>query len=127
MITLAHVAEFVNELKGDVSEPTRTLIAKRLANLLSTALQSDPENYKLWINQGCKTFYARCELTCPERWVNDNLSVSETALSAFCNKWMSVEQFKLKDADEWQFVTPELNGLRATMIEELLALSKASA
>jgi hypothetical protein len=127
MITLAHVAEFVNELKGDVSEPTRTLIAKRLANLLSTALQSDPENYKLWINQGCKTFYARCELTYPERWVNDNLSVSETALSAFCNKWMSVEQFKLKDADEWQFVTPELNGLRATMIEELLALSKASA
>ena len=127
MITLANVAEFVNELKGDVSEPTRTLIAKRLANLLGVALQGDPENYKLWINQGCKIFYSRCELTCPERWVNDNLNVSETALATFCNKWMSVEQFKLKDTENWQFMTPELNGLRVTMVEELLALSKASA
>jgi hypothetical protein len=124
MITLANVAEFVSELKGDVSEPTRTLIARRLANLLGTALQSEPENYKHWVSSGCKTFYARCELTCPEKWVNDKLDVSETSLAAFCNKWMSVSQFKLKDEDTWKTMTPELNGLRVTMVEELLALSK---
>lgn len=125
MLTLANIAEFVVELKGDVSEPSRTLIARRLANLLGTALQSNPENYKHWCKDGCKIFFAKCELTSPGRWVDDNLTVSETALAAFCNKWMNVVKFKLKDSEEWKDVTPELNGLRVTMIEELLDLSKS--
>jgi hypothetical protein len=122
MLRLANLAEFVAELKGDISEPSRTLIARRLANLLGTSLQGTPE-YQMWLKEGCKAFFAHCELTCPERWVSDNLEVSETSLSAFCNKWMSVSQFRLKN-EEWQTMTPELNGLRVTMIEELKSLAK---
>jgi hypothetical protein len=122
MLRLANLAEFVSELKGDISEPSRTLIARRLANLLGTLLQGTPE-YQMWLTTGCKAFFAHCELTCPERWVSDNLEVSETSLSAFCNKWMSVSQFRLK-GEEWQTITPELNGLRVTMIEELKSLAK---
>jgi hypothetical protein len=122
MLKLANLAEFVAELKGDISEPGRTLIARRLANLVGTSLQGTPE-YQVWLKEGCKTFFAYCELTCPERWVPDNLKISETQLAAFCNKWMSVSQFRLKD-EEWRTITPELNGLRVTMIEELKSLAK---
>lgn len=124
MITLANMSEFVAELKGDVSEPARTLIAKRLANLIGASFKESPENYRLWIKDGCKAFFAHCELTCPERWVNDNLNVAETPLAAFCNKWMSVAKYKLKGTDEWQTMTPELNGLRVTMVEELKTLAQ---
>jgi hypothetical protein len=117
------MAEFIIDLKNDISEPSRTLIARRLASLLGTSLKPQPESYRNWIKSGCKVFFARCELTCPERWVSDNLKVSESALAAFCNKWMSVAQFRLQGTETWQTITPELNGLRVTMIEELKELS----
>lgn len=123
MLTLASLAEFVVDLKENISEPARTLIARRLANLIGTELQPT-EHYKNWVTSGCRAFFARCELTCPEKWVNDNLKVSETALAAFCNKWMSVAQFRLQGTEEWKTITPELNGLRVTMIEELKSLSQ---
>jgi hypothetical protein len=127
MFTLANLAELVSDLKGDISEPGRTLLAKRLANLIGSSVQDSPENYTHWIKSGNRAFFAACNLTCPERWVPDNLRVSETALSAFCNKWMSVSEFRLKDIQEWQNITPELNGLRVTMIEELRKLSDSKA
>jgi hypothetical protein len=127
MFTLANLAELVSDLKGDISEPGRTLLAKRLASLIGSSVHDSPENYSHWIKSGCRSFFSACNLTCPERWVPDDLRVSETALSSFCNKWMSVSEFRLKDDLDWKFITPELNGLRVTMIEELrkLAISKA--
>jgi hypothetical protein len=126
MFTLANLAELVTDLKGEITEPGRTLLAKRLANLIGSSLQqcTDPTNYAHWTKTGCRAFFAHCQLTCPEKWVPDQMKVNPTALSEFCNKWMSVAQFKLRDATEWQAVTPELNGLRVTMIEELLTMSK---
>jgi len=123
MLTLASMSEFIVDLKNDISEPSRTLIARRLANLLGASLKATPELYRHWIKSGCKVFFAHCELTCPERWVPDNLKVSESVLAAFCNKWMSVAQFRLQGTETWQTITPELNGLRVTMIEELKELS----
>jgi hypothetical protein len=117
------MSTFVANLRGVVSEPSRTLIAKRLATIIGESFNLQ-EFKVLWATRACPTFLEQCQLTCPERWVDDSLAVSETDLAAFCNKWMQVSHFKLADSDEYQVMTPELNGLRYTMVEELKSLAK---
>ena len=122
MIQLADMSNFVVGLEGIVSEPSRTLVARRLANILGQSFVGTPVQ-EAWETHGCQRFLSDCKLNCPERWVDDRLNVSETKLAAFCNKWMQVSHFKLADSEAYTTITPELNGLRFTMIEELKSLS----
>lgn len=124
MIHVSKLSEFVVNLKGLVTEPSRTVIAARLTVLLGESFR-DTEYAIPWAERGCQQFLNNCKLTCPEKWVDDNLTVSETALAAFCNKWMQVSHFKLAGTEEYSVMNPELNGLRYTMVEELKSLSKA--
>jgi hypothetical protein len=62
--------------------------------------------------------------------VPDDLYIEPTKLAEFCDKWMSVNLFKLRNdpSAEWRTITPEQNSLRVTMVEELkeLALDNTS-
>jgi hypothetical protein len=122
--TLAH---FVADLKGVAPEPSRTVICRKLTALISESIKnSDQKLYSYWLEKGRLIFSRECNLTCEDRWVPDDLHVEATQLALFCNKWMSVEAFRLRsDPDEgWRPITPEQNALRVTMIEELKSLAE---
>ncbi len=121
------LAEFVADLQGIVPEPSRTLICRRLSALIATTLKKDdPDKYRRWLEHDRLVFARECELTCEDRWVPDDLHVEATELARFCDKWMSVEAFRLKNDPnaDWQPISPEQNALRVTMINELKALAK---
>lgn len=126
-LTVNTLADFVSGLKGIVPEPSRTLICRRVTCLIANALKDvDPENYKHWIEKGRFQFARHCELTAIDRWVPDDLHIEATDLALFCDKWMHVEAFRLRndpDAD-WRPISPEQNALRVTMIEELREIAR---
>jgi hypothetical protein len=67
-----------------------------------------------------------CRLTDISRWVPEDLRIEPSALSAFIQKWMGASSFKLAEEDESKFrpISIEMNGLRVTMLKELLSLGE---
>lgn len=122
MLTQQHLIDFVIGLKGIVPEPARHVIARRLARLIGTILTNEPDR-KHWYTLGMVQFVRRCELEGDDRWVPDDLHIEATELAKFCDKWMSVSAYRLTDEDEWKPISPEQNGLRVTMVNELKALA----
>jgi len=127
-LSTKRLAEFVANLKGIVPEPARTLMCHRLVGIIANTLyKANPEAYRNWLGGGRIIFVQECYLTTNlDRWVSDDLHVEATKLALFCDKWMSVEAFRLKNEPdaEWQPITPDQNALRFTMIEELKELAK---
>ncbi len=127
MLSIGTLIEFIKDLKGLVAEPARSEIAHRMADLLSSILKdSDVENYRRWVSEDRLRFLRRCELVNLDRWVPDDLYIEPTVLAEFCNRWMSCNLFKIQNdpSAEWRPITPEMNGLRVTMIDELRSLDK---
>jgi len=126
-LTVNALADLVSGLKDVISEPSRTLVCRRVVTLIAKALKdTDPVNFEHWITKGRFQFARNCELTADERWVPENLHIEKTTLATFCDKWISVEAFRLRnnpDAD-WRPITPEQNALRVTMIKELREIAK---
>ncbi len=129
MLSVKNLIDFVLRLRGIISEPARSEVAHILANEVIEAAVRDTVFHGQWVTQDRLRFMRECELINPEKWVPDSLHVEQTKLAEFCNKWMSVDLFKLRNdpSAEWRPINPEMNSLRVTMIEELksLALDKS--
>lgn len=122
MFNLNVLVDFLKDLRGVIPEPARSEIAHRMADLVSTMIKdAGGEAYRQWVYLDRLRFLCRCELIACERWVPDDLAVNPTQLADFCNRWMSCDLFKLRNdsAAEWRPITPEMNSLRVTMVEEL--------
>jgi tRNA A37 N6-isopentenylltransferase MiaA len=131
MLNILVLVDFIKGLKTLISEASRSEIAHRMTDLISNLLKdSNPEAYHKWIAEDKLKFLRHCELVNLARYVPDDLYVEPTKLAEFCDRWMSVNLFKLKDdhTSEWRPITPEQNSLRVTMIDELreLALDNTS-
>ncbi|MFA5344718.1 MAG: hypothetical protein WC315_00350 [Candidatus Omnitrophota bacterium] len=128
MLSIGMLVEFIKDLRGIVPEPARSEIAHRLGDLISNVLRNaDNDNYRRWVSEDRLRFLRHCELVNLDRWVPDDLYIEPTVLAEFCNRWMSCNLFKIRNdpSAEWKPITPEMNGLRVTMIEELRSLDKA--
>ncbi len=122
MLTQKHLIEFVVGLKGIVPEPSRHVIARRLARLIGTILTNEPDR-KHWYTVGMNQFVRHCELEGEYRWVDDELQIEATELAKFCNKWLQVSDYRTEGSEEWKPISPEQNGLRVTMVNELKAIA----
>jgi hypothetical protein len=126
-LTVNALADLVSGLKDIISEPSRTLVCRRVVTLIAKALKdTDPINFEHWITKGRFQFARNCELTADERWVPEDLHIEKTALATFCDKWLSVEAFRLRNNPDANLrpITPEQNALRVTMIEELREIAR---
>ncbi len=129
MLSINTLVEFIKGLEGIISEPARSEVAHRMTDLISDMLKdADNRNYRQWIAEDRLRFLRHCELVNLERWVPDDLQIKPTELAEFCNRWLSCNLFKLRNdpAAEWRPITPEMNSLRVTMVEELRTLDNAA-
>jgi|WetSurMetagenome_2_1015567.scaffolds.fasta_scaffold02484_2 hypothetical protein len=125
MLNISTLIEFVKELEGIIPEKYRIEVAYRLSNLIAEVLRiGDKEKYRVWMYQDRLKFLRLCELKNTEQWAPNTLRVEPNVLADFCNKWMSINLFKTKNETnaDWRPITPDMNSLRVTMIEELKSL-----
>jgi hypothetical protein len=108
-----------------IPEPSRAVVAQAFSDLIGRLLETEnPAGYKTWLGCERNRFYSDCYLTDPTKWVPEDLKVESTELADFCQKWMNVSEFKLRNEETAEFrpITPEMNSLRVTMLQELLGL-----
>jgi hypothetical protein len=122
------LTSLVRNFYGLMPESTRTELAFRLAMLVEQSLVTPPNLLALdkWRKDGMASFMRQCMLTTTVRPVVPyTISVEETKLAEFCNRWMNVSEFKLADEppEAMRPISVELNGLRSSMINELKALA----
>jgi hypothetical protein len=117
------LSQYIVGLRGKMPESSRTEAAIRLMQIIGgslTAAQAEHFNAV-----GADRFIADCELTTMTRpSVDPGMAVDETKLAGFCNRWMAVSEFRFSDEDgDLRPVTPEMHGLRASMVAELKQLA----
>ncbi len=121
---LRMMATFFADLKGLVSEVTRAVIVRRFCNLMTSTLRTDGGNpRKLWIERDQGRFIRETEIT---DVIPKIPNVSVAAVNEWADKWLHVDGFRLKGADDATFrpITPEQNALRVTMIQDLKNMQK---
>lgn len=122
---MKELRDVIVDLKGTVPEPVRATLARRLARLIGEKLA--PEVRQEWYEREQIRFLLDCQLEDPQRWVPEDLKIEPTRLAQFCKKWMTVSAFKMPEEgeDKWRPITPEQNGLRVAMIQELKSISES--
>ena len=93
--------------------------------MIATTL-TDAEERKAWFGREQLRFLHDCKLVDPKRWIPEDLRIEPTKLAQFIKKWMTVSAFKFPDEgeDAYRPITPEQNGLRVAMLQELKNLSE---
>ena len=124
---MQELVEEVLAMRGLISEPARSTIARRFALMISAQVkQRTPNKYAAWIRNGIPEFLRKCEVAeIPEGWVPNRLEVETTKLAEFCNRWLQVEAFRKPGEGEWTPITADMNSLRVTMVNELKVLADA--
>jgi len=126
---LKEIVQEILAMRGLISEPARSTIARRFAVMLTKGVTDrSPESIQQWLHKGVYQFLKACEVDdIPEGWVPNRLEVETTPLANFCNRWLHVESFRTSGEELWQPITPDMNSLRVTMIEELKTLAEGQA
>lgn len=109
------IVNTVKELRGLVSEPVRSLVAKRLADMITDQIKA--EDYAAWTQKGVPAFYAACGVTVPAATVPDDHSLEPTKLATIINTWAAMTEYK--EGDEFKEFTQEMASLRNTILEDL--------
>jgi hypothetical protein len=127
MLRVKNLIDMVVNLKGVITEPARSEVANKLADSITATIKQEytPEALHTWLGTDRNRFLVGCQLENLDKWIPDTLKIKKSKLAEFCDRWLSADLFKLRGdpAAEWRPITPEQNGLRVTMIEELRALS----
>lgn len=117
--------EFILDLKGDLPEPQRNLIAKRLVDVISNLLRTEePQQYKEWLSNGYLKFLRQCDLTDPDQWLSDEIKIEPHFIRAWADQWLEKDTFRIRNTGRKKPITLEMNGLRVTMIGDLLKQAK---
>jgi len=123
---LKDLAIFFKDLRDVVSEPVRSTIVCRFCRMFAAKLQEQEmkTRAKLWADRGQAQFIRDCNITNGIKAVSDDLDVTATELSRFCDHWLSVSQYRRASDQEWVPFSTDMNSIRVTMIEELQELAK---
>ena len=114
---------FFLNLKGIVSEPVRATIVRQFCHVLATDLSTaNPELAERWMGGGRARFVLDCKITDGCVAVSDDLDVTATDLSRFCDHWLSVTQYREKGGN-WTPFTTDMNSVRVTIINGLKELA----
>jgi hypothetical protein len=119
---MQELRDVILDLKGVIPEPYRLILARRLAVLIGQRLSGD--DHRQWLKSEGLRFMRNCDFTDPKHWVPDDIRIEPTKLAQFCQKWMTVSAFKFPEEgeDKYRPITPEQNGLRVAMLQELKTL-----
>jgi len=125
---LSDIATVIKEMTGRMPESSRALLALKFVKLLGKNLTNPKmgDSLKVWEKSGgVKQFFDDCDLKSGQPWVNHEISVHDSDLAAFLNRWMNVEQFKAGPGQEFQPITPDMNSIRSMMLNELQGIYNA--
>jgi hypothetical protein len=124
---LSDIAEIIRGLRARMPESSRTLLANKFVTLFGKNLTDSKDGDKLqaWVDAGGPTdFYDQCDLHSDLPWVHHEISVHDSDLATFINRWMNVDEFKRK-GEGFVPITPDMNSIRCMMVEELKGLYEA--
>jgi len=121
---LKDIAGFFCDLKGLITEAVRAEIVRRFCRVIANKLHEDDnqEAYRQWLNRDQNRFLYECEIT--DLAVPENLDVEVTELSKFCDHWLKIEQFRTGPDAPWRPITPDMNSIRVTMVNQLQAIAR---
>ncbi len=121
LLNIETLREFVVDLKGELSEPQRNLIAKKLVDVISNLLRTEePQSYQEWVSNGYLKFLRQCDLTDPDQWLPSELKIEPHFIRTWADQWLEKDTFRVRNNGKNKQITPEMNGLRVTMIGDLL-------
>lgn len=116
---VATLVEQIIRLKGVIPEPVRTTIAVRFAKAIGKDLVDD-EEWDLaseWSEGGSTKFMQACGVETPPCAAPLDITVDQTALSKFIQKWAFTRAYRTKD--DIKPMTPEMLQLVRAMLREL--------
>jgi hypothetical protein len=107
----------MQELKGEIPEDIRSLVARRIGRAIYHACP-----YRDQADAISQKFIAECKLEAGDPFAPGDLEVGRSELASFIDRWIHVQQFKRKDAEEFEPITSDMNEIRVSMCAELLEL-----
>lgn len=124
-MNILELAKQVKRMEGLMPEPNRTLLAYRLLQMLGTEYQqTGGEQWEIWRAGGSAGFLQGCGITTGLPRVEADFDISVSDLAAFINRWSNAIAFKREQEDESHPMTADMNSIRQTMINELIAIHK---
>lgn len=124
-MNLTELVMQVRAMKGLMPEPNRTVIAARLATMLTKSVEDrhgkTSAEIEAWNERGLPRFMTECRLTAP---MPDAPLTDQTAvdLAGFIKRWRMIDGWRPMDAsegDHWRDFSEEQNLIRHTMLREL--------
>lgn len=120
---LSDISTIIKSMVNRMPESSRTLLAHKFVHTLGQNLPDKAR--ERWVDSGgVSKFFDDCGLESGLPWVEHNISLHDSELATFINRWMNVESFRRSEDDEYTPVTPDMNSIRVTMVEELKTLAK---
>lgn len=126
-MNISDIATIIREMRGRMPDSSRTTLALKFVKLFGKDLTTAEGNDKIqaWVNDGgVQAFLKDCDLISPSPFCDHEISVHDSDLANFINKWMNVEQFR-EPGGEYRPITAEMNSIRTLMVEELKSLYQA--
>ena len=122
---LKNLAKLFSDLRDVVTEPVRATIVRRFCRMFVAYLKDREAETTLqsWAEKGQKQFIRDCQITGGFQAVMDDIDVSATELAHFCDRWLSVAQYRRKSDGAWVPFTADMNSVRVTIIEQLQELA----
>ena len=124
---ISDIAQIIREMRGRMPDSSRTMLAMKFVNLFGKDLTTSKDGAKIkeWADEGgVQAFLKDCDLLSSAPFCNHEISVHDTDLANFINKWMNVDKFR-EPGGEYQPITPEMHSIRTLMVEELKNLYNA--
>ena len=112
---MKEMIDTVKSLRGMVSEPVRSLVAHKIAEMVTNQIKA--EDYAAWVSKGIPSFMSACGVSVPPAVARDDLAVEPTALALLVNKWAAIGQYK--DGEDFVDFTQPMVGLRDAILEDI--------
>ena len=126
-MNVQQIAQVLVNTKNFIPEAARSQLCFMFMHMIGDCIQETNDDlWENWRAEGAKAFLASCKVESIPAVVAPDIRVKESLLSEFCNKWMNVTQFREHGSDEWVPMTPDMNSVRVTMVEELKELAKTA-
>jgi len=118
---MQEVVNTVRALEGLISEPVRSLVAVRLADMIGKSIPTHVQAN--WKAVGRLRFLVKCGVKADPAYAKDCIMLESTALANYCAKWHSVTEYKDVLTGKSKPFTQEMDALRVAMLEELVEVS----
>lgn len=125
-MNLTNLVMQVRAMKGLMPEANRTLIAARLATMLTKHIEEThgktSAELEAWTDRGAPRFLRECRLTVLKVPDKPLVETSVVDLQGFIKRWQMIDGWRRDENEDWQNFTEEQNLIRHTMLRELRLL-----